>query len=296
MALISASEMLSLQRARGRAAPFLNRYWLVSAGSVVVAILVLGWLLTQIVSPQAAGDALRAVGGLLGALLDLLSTLIVWIAYAAMWILWPLIMALRKALVGGALELPEMGEPQESPFEGLVVEPREIPPGLQDALRVVAGVALAAGIALAFYLADRRRHRREGGVSEQRESILSAGLLRRQWEDWRRRRRKGARARFLSLEGEEEARRSVREAYQGVLARAEAMGLPRLPGETALVHSRNLERSLPAASADLRALADAYQVARYAPAPPTPEQVQAARRAWERLEATLGDNAGAPRA
>jgi len=80
-----------------------------------------------------------------------------------------------------------------------------------------------------------------------------------------------------------------------MLARAEALGLGRSPGETALAHGRNLEHNLPAASADLRALADAYQVARYAPAPPTPEQVQDACRAWERLDATLGDNAGVPR-
>ncbi len=287
LALLSASEMLSLQRARGRAAPFLNRYWLVSAGSMVVAILVAGWLLTQIVSPRAAADVLRAVGGVIGAALDLLGSLIAWLAFAVMWLLWPLIMALRGLLVEGELEVPETGEPQESPFGNIPIEPRALAPGVQDILRVVAVVALVAGIALAFYLADRRRRRRPAEEAERRESILSVGLLRAQWEDWRRRRRREPVAPFLSLEGVEEPRRAVRALYQRMLARVEALGLGRSPGETALAHERTLERNLPAAGADLRALGDAYQVARYAPVPPTQEEVDVARRAWERLDVTL---------
>jgi hypothetical protein len=292
MTLTASSEMLALQRARGRAAPFLNRYWLASAGSVVVAILVAGWLLTQIVSPRAAADVLRAVGGLLGALLDLATAVIVWIIYAVMWVLWPLIMALRGVMVEGELEDPESRVPPESPFGDLPIEPRALAPATQDILRVVVVVALIAGLALAFYLAERRRRRRQVEVSERRESILSPGLLRAQWEDWRRRRRRGAQARFLSLEGEEAPRRAVREVYQRMLARAEALGLGRSPGETALAHERTLERSLPAARADLRVLGNAYQEARYAPAPPAPEQVEAARRAWERLDATFPRPAG----
>lgn len=289
MALTSASEMLTLQRARGRAAPFLNRYWLVSAGSVVVAILVAGWLFTQIVSPRAAADTLRAVGGLLGALLNLVIEGIAWIAYAILWALWPLIMALRDLLFAGALGGAEVAELPESSFNELMIEPRAILPALQDILRVVVALSLLAGLALAFYLAERRRRRRQVEVAERRESILSVGLLRAQWEDWQRRRRRGAPARFLSLEGEEAPRRAVREAYQRMLARAEALGLGRSPGETALAHERHLARNLPAAGDDLRVLADAYQVARYSPAPPTPEQVEAARQAWQRLDAALGD-------
>jgi len=295
MALVSAAEMLSLQRARGRDAPFLNRYWLASAGSVVLATLVAGWLLTQIVSPQAAADVFRAVGGVIGALLDMVSTVIVWIAYAAMWILWPLIMALRDMLGEGELGTPEEGGAPESPFGDVPIEPRAVPPAVQDILRIVAVVAVVAGIALAFYLADRRRRRRQADEAEQRESILSMGLLRAQWQDWRRRRRRGAGARFLSLEGEEEARRAVRALYQRLLTRAEAVGLPRSPGETAIAYGRGLECNLPAAGADLRTLTEAYQVARYAPRPPTPEQVAAAQRAWEHLDAALGDRGGARR-
>ena len=296
LALLSASEMLSLQRARGRAAPFLNRYWLVSAGSVVAAILVAGWLLTQVVSPQAARDALRAVGGVIGAILDAVGTLIAWLAFAILWVIWPLIMALRGLLVEGELlQTPESGEPQESPFGDIPIEPRALSPAMQDILRVAAVVALVAGIALAFYLAERRRRRRPPEQAEQRESILSVGLLRAQWDAWRRRRRRAPAEPFLSLEGVEASRRAVREAYQRMLARVEALGLGRSPGETALAHERTLERNLPAVRADLRALGDAYEVARYAPSPPSPEEVEAARRAWERLDATLGGTPSAPR-
>lgn len=288
LALLSASEMLSLQRARGRAAPFMNRYWLASAGSVVAIILVVGWLLTQAVSPRAAADALRAVGGLLGAILGALGSLIAWLAYAILWLLWPLIAALRGMLVEGEFQVPAPGQPQESPFGEIPIEPRVLAPGVQDLLRAVAVVALVAGIALAFYLAERRRRRSPAEMAEQRESILSVDLLRAQWEAWRRHRRRMPAAPFLSLEGVEEPRRVVRALYQRMLARVEALGLGRSPGETASAHQRALARNLPASGADLRALGDAYQVARYAPAPPSAEEVEAARKAWERLDAALG--------
>ncbi|HHX43739.1 MAG TPA: DUF4129 domain-containing protein [Chloroflexi bacterium] len=294
LALLSAAEMLNLQRARGRAAPYLNRYWLVSAGSVVLAILVFGWLLTQIVSPQAAADALRAVGGVIGVVLDLLSTLIAWVAFALLWLLWPLIMELRELLVAAELPIPAAGQQQESPFGEVPIAPRALAPGVQDALRVVALVALVAGIALAFYLAERRRRRRPPEQVEQRESILSMSLLRAQWEDWRRRRQRKPLAPFLSLEGVEAPRRVVRALYQRMLARVGALGLGRTPGQTALRHVRMLERNLPAVRADLRTLGDAYQVARYASTPPSVEEVEAARRAWERLDVALGAQSTKP--
>ena len=170
-------------------------------------------------------------------------------------------------------------------------EPTEaagISPALLMALRIIGITVLVVGIALLFYMAYRRRKKRNGTrAADERESVLSGDLLTQQLRDFLASlRRKPAISPFVPLRGED-PRLVVRRLYQSMLRRMSTLGHARAPEVTPRAYARRLEDVLPGEDQAVSTLTEAYMVARYAPEPPTPEQVSNANRAWERIAARL---------
>ncbi len=273
-----------------------NRYWLVSALSVVGTLLGLGWAVAALIAPEEVARVLGWLGAALELIAWLVYALLFALIYLLSWILHPFVIALVSlaqplwALL--SLLVPLKPLQMRGVEQALEMWARDLVT-VPDSTRWLGLVGIFVLVMLAFVLGLRGRWiEAEEAVEETRELILSAGLLRDQattlWRRWLRRLRRSAPTRispFLTLEGEPATRRAIRAAYQALLAAARARGYPRQREQTPTEYQRTLERTLPQAQEALSALTDRYVQARYGATLPTPEQADHARRAWEQLQA-----------
>jgi len=280
--------------------PGLDRYWLMSVFSIIGALLGLGLALSAVIAPEAVGQVLGAVWIVIRqAILYLwiiVSLILFPIAYVLALFLQPLLEALtRFGESVGLNELPaltESWEGQESPGEGLGMLD-----SLPDGLQWVALGALIVLIGLAFALALRRLlsgRKPKNGIVETRETILSRELLQKQMADlWRsllgrfRRHQNTPFNPFLSLEGETPTRRVIRAVYQAVLAAAQERGWPRPRSFTPGEYRPDLEIVWPSGQAALGVITEGYVNARYGSNPPSTEQAECVRQAWDVLQTSL---------
>lgn len=79
----------------------------------------------------------------------------------------------------------------------------------------------------------------------------------------------------------------VRYFYASTLRRAAARGVGRRRDQTPREYQARLRGALPETSDDIAELTDAYEVASFAPRPPSPDDARRARRPWERLRRLL---------
>ena len=185
-------------------------------------------------------------------------------------------------------EMPAM-EDAWGQMEGATVG---LPPALLLTLRVLLAAGLIAGIALSYWLAWRRRRRRQrGDASERRELILPQELLLGQLRGlFRRRGKHRAGSPYLPLDDPLDPRQAVRALYQQLLARAKALGRPRPPGVTPSAYEPLLHSLAPETAEPLHTLTEAYLTARYAADPPASAQVAQARAAWGQVEEGWGEH------
>jgi hypothetical protein len=80
---------------------------------------------------------------------------------------------------------------------------------------------------------------------------------------------------------------NIRRIYAALLARCEAVGLPRREAETPFEFLPRLSAQFPQAAADLSALTEAYVAVHYAQIPATNSQVRMMRAVWQRLRRQL---------
>jgi hypothetical protein len=80
---------------------------------------------------------------------------------------------------------------------------------------------------------------------------------------------------------------NIRRIYAALLARCQAIGLPRREAETPFEFLPRLEAQFPQAATDLSALTEAYVAVHYAQIPATNERVHAMRAVWRRLRGQL---------
>lgn len=289
LALLSTGEALTMADALERRRARLSRYWVAAVGSVVLVIMLAGWALGQVLTP----DALSQAWGMLSPVVRLLGRGLMYvltvIAYVVIWILEPLMRLVRAGMEEGATDLLGMQRSLREQLGDFEVAPRTLAPALQTALRVAFLLAICGGIALAFVVARLgRRSSHQGSVSEEREYIWSRKLLRDQLRGLLRRRPKArAGPPFLELPDMEDSRQVIRWLYQRLLALASASGYPRPPGLTPSAYQGVLESLVPGEKLALHSLTSAYLLARYAPQVPTVEQADEARRALVRVEAAL---------
>jgi hypothetical protein len=126
-------------------------------------------------------------------------------------------------------------------------------------------------------------------LDEERESILSAGLLQDQLAKlfqklFGRLRSAAAQNPFLSLADEHDTRRVIRNAYQNFLAAATDLGQARNRSQTPREYQQQLAEELPEAASLLATLTEHYDYARYGVEPPAPEVATAAQQAWAQTQ------------
>jgi hypothetical protein len=134
------------------------------------------------------------------------------------------------------------------------------------------------------------------GVTERRESVFSWRLL---WDQLRALmgglHKRSPVSFFVELDPSGDPRGAIRQIYQDLLARAMALDLPRHKGETPAAYVRRLSWLCPHELSSLQLLTMAYTIARYGAAPPTAEDVRAARDAHARIALALRARAGTSR-
>ncbi len=267
----------------------MDRYWLLT---VIVAILLVFLLalviMNSIEAARAAGQVLTGIlvviAQFIGDVITLILTPFGYLAY--------LLILLIQRLTGGAGEKAAPLKPGAELDPRLsLLQPGEMPPWLDLLLRAGAVIALVViSVWLISNALSRRRGLDENGAAGTRESIGGLGNL---WSDlggflqglWDRlagRARKQIAAVLTRPGADEAAVLSVRQAYARLLRLAARLGTPRPTDRTPLEFLPQLQQALPESGADVAALTDTYNRARYGDAA-LPADLDEARSAWERI-------------
>ncbi|MBL7199838.1 MAG: DUF4129 domain-containing protein [Anaerolineae bacterium] len=268
-----------------------DRYWIVTTFSIVAGVLLLGLLLGQILAPGALIRALSWLKPIWDLLVRIFLFLVFVFAYLFFSLLEPLLAELeqRPPRDLSAFRSP-LSAPEEIELAG--EEAAGIPPLFGTIVQVILILGVIALIAYIFMIAVRSRQERqrlaEDEVLETRETILSMDLLRSQALDLLNSlRRKKPPPMFLEAGLFDDPRRTVREIYQRVLAKAIDLGSPRQTQQTPLTYQTTLQDLCPEARSSLEILTSVYVIARYGAEPPTQEQVRAAQAAFDHIDAVL---------
>jgi hypothetical protein len=268
----------------------LDRYWAVTALSLVFAILILGLLVSQIIAPGTIARALGWLGPVWTLLVRVFLLIVYVIAYLFFGLLEPILLGIQNWSQRGELA-PFQSPVRLEEIEQLAREPRHIPPIFGQILQGILVLAIGVLIVWLFVTAVRRRKRgtlAEDQVIETRETILSPDLVRSQLRAlFNGLRRRGAPSPFVEPGALGDPRRVIRELYQGLLARGVELDVPRTRGQTPHTYQGTLLHLCQDEWGDLETLTRAYEAARYGTRPPTQEQVHAAQAAFTRIDAAL---------
>jgi Domain of unknown function (DUF4129) len=291
LAIASVQSTRQIERRRSEQSFKLSRFWLGMVAAVIGALLLAGLLLAQLFTPGVVGHILAG----LGLVVDLLAHVLLLLVYAITYPLFMLFDLIRRLIgpVGGKAKLPQITPPAAlaDQFKDIQQAPAAVSPGLYLALRIIAGLLVAAVVVIVFALAYRRLHtltlnEGEEEVDETRELILSTGLLKAQLAQLFAGGRDGAHGRpFVIVAGDDPAAQ-VRRTYQALLGWAAAQGLPRQPGVTPAEYAVLLSHARPADADAIAAITRVYLEARYAASPMSPAGAERAALAWQEIMAT----------
>lgn len=262
LALLAALDVLSIQQPFGRRAAGLNRYWLSAVVLALVAIVFLGWLLGQILAPDAVAQFVRWFDPLrrfIGQVLSFALTGIVYVVFLALMAIFRLV---SRWIGQPDPDTAQAMQDAEDLFREAEEGTRSL--SLSPELRLILVLLfLSLGALSLFWLAWRQRRRQIGrdGVVEERQSIGSLDLLLDQLGKLLK--RLPPVEPFLDLSSIVGPRRAIRLLYQHILAAAKSAGHPRAPGQTPSSYENSLSRVLPAQRSDLQTLTEAYLAARY---------------------------------
>lgn len=278
---------------RNAKTPPITRYWVISVLLVVGVLLGIGVGIGLLIAPEQISRLLAMLNGVARLLWSLVSTIILAIAYVLFMIVYYIVEFLRpliERLFGqlqqlDSLLLPPGGE-QEQPQQPISAALAAVP----DSYRWVALVLFLLIVAVVFAFVVRRlRMAQEVESDEVRESILSSDLLQDQlgklWDRlFGRRRRAGEIDPYLSLDGETDTRRTIRQLYQQLLSQAGQRGLARQPAQTPHEYRAKLGSELQTAIDPLARMTERYNHARYAPEPPDSEAARTTQQDWREIE------------
>lgn len=293
IAIASLETTGSMAARRGDEQVRFDRYWFASVGSVIAAMLLAGFIISALVTPQSVAGILRWTTAVLDVLGMALYYVLLVISYVVFLFLEPLLHLAQRALTGSR---QEQSEPMEMPdFEQQLKDiPRgqaTLPDWLTNLLPWLGLVAAILIVAVVFAVALRRLYKtRNDELLETRESILTRSLLQEQLASLSRRLRRQRSQPgdpFLSLDGEEGTRRAIRSAYQSLLAAMRSRGQARRRDQTPSEYGDALARAWPQEEQELDTLTSAYRKARYARQAPSTEEADAARRAWRDVQQTI---------
>lgn len=285
---------LGLGQRRAARAPQATRYWLISVTVVVAGLLGMGVALATVIAPEQVARLMAQVNRALGFVWQLLTWALMAVSYVIFMAVYLIVLLLRP-LIERLMALLQENELFSQLELGEPPDPTEIPEftpeAIPDAYRWIALAVFVLAILVIFALTLRKFRSAPGEIiDEERESILSAGLLQDQlsslWRKWFGR-LAGALPRFFALDGEIETRRTIRAAYQQLLTTAGAAGETRRPGQTPVEYEHQLEGKYIDVAAPLLAMTERYNVARYAPDPPSRAEADEAANAWRQVQDRL---------
>ncbi len=236
VALVAGAEVESTRRVahrRGAQAPGWGR-WARLVGGFALAIVLLSVLVLAVLSP----DALNALVGGIAWIARAVGTVVGYILLAVVWAIFQVAIVLTKifnAIFGdmfGTIQQPQMQMPPPGPLDQLPEKQGETP--VWEYAILLRWVLLSIVVAVVAFLLFRFSRRSGGedlddGVEEQRDSVFSADLARKQLRDLFRRRQREARLPKLDLD---KPPQSVREAMVYLETLAARQGAERLPEET----------------------------------------------------------------
>ncbi|NJN82241.1 MAG: DUF4129 domain-containing protein [Caldilineaceae bacterium] len=293
---VGLDRALGMDRNRPARQASFNRYWLLSVVTVIVVLISLGLLIGALVAPDTlarvldlARTLLGYVGYLIGQVLIVVGYVLFVIAYYIALLLRPLFQRLL-ALLFKERPPEEMQalEPAPTPQASLP-EPVDVP----DSYRWAGLALIVLVILVVFALALRRLRAAESEETDEvRESILTAELLQSQfggllrgWLD--RLRGGGVVSPFLSLDGETDSRRAIRQVYQDLLAATAGQGQPRERSQTPTHFGVELGRRYARHAQALVAITEAYLFARYAPEAPPLSVAEQTQTQWAAMRGDL---------
>ena len=275
----------------------------------VVALVTLAGLAARILPPGWLAAVRAALGWTWQGVAKLLTLLLMPLAYAAGFLLEPVVNWLHETLLKHRQPIPP----------AKTLPPGQIPPGPETAAPwLVTGgkaVLLVALLALFAFAVIRAMYLRtapsDGEVEEVRESVWSwSGLLdslRPRWRTGRLLRALSRRRRPIKALPEERPEARIRQIYARLLALGARLGAPRRTAETpaeyrpvvtsALISGMEpgetaAEELAPAAVADLTSL---YQLARYRGAGLQEADAGRAEAAWEAIQPLITVQEAGPR-
>jgi hypothetical protein len=286
---VAASEMDNTRRMAARrhtAAPGWDR-WARVFGGTAIALLIVTGVGALFLGPGALDLMVDGMRGIW----TVIATVILWVMYAviyAVYYIYRFIAWIINSIFGDVLspvEMPQM-EGVAPPPEEETLLPNE-PGGSEYAtlLRWVAlGIAILVVVIIIFMLARRRSvETDDGDVDEERSSIFSAALARKQLRDLFRRKPKADRPRRLDLARDPD---SVRESMVYLQVLAARQDVPREPFETPRDFSNRLSAEWSGLEEPLRIIRDRYERVRYGE---TDEDHQAAIAAWREIWSSRKD-------
>jgi hypothetical protein len=273
-----------------------NRHWVLTIVGVIAAILLGAIGLTSLISPdtvRAFGESLKpaiiAVGSALVSVLTVIADLVSRLIEPLIPLLRGLLDLLLSFIERLARFLQDLGV--QLNVDGALDSLREFldsPAFLAITRGTLVTVVLIAFVLAVIYALVRSGLLSRRTFEETRESIASRELLLSQIKQLLRRLRPARRTErglYLALTGDE-ARRTIRRAYQDFLEWARLRVRPRALHQTPNQYAERLIHLSPAQQEPLETLTALYLRARYADDELTPADTQTALAALDRLQQT----------
>jgi Domain of unknown function (DUF4129) len=256
----------------------LGKAWAPLLGGASLLVVALGFFVTPLLTTTAAAAFFQILAPLAPVVEFILRLILIPLSYiieAIIEFLIPILSVVIESMRRLPLDLiPQVQEPlQTAANQGTTLFA-----SLWPYIRLLLFLMIVMGAALIVAHALNRQMMR---VEE--EDFIREAAGERERKRAEKMRRPHA-APLLQYEIEAE---NIRRMYAALLARCQAIGLPRREAETPFEFLPRLKGHFPQAASDLSALTEAYVAVHYAQTPATGAQVRAMRSVWRRLRGQL---------
>jgi hypothetical protein len=274
------------QQYGGSQSPF-SLGWLATLVTASSVVLLMAAGLTSLLSGETLG---RILGPILRALQVLMFALVLALAWAAQFVIEPLLALFQRYEIGRSLQeaLDQLNFPQ--PFEGesQASEPIFTPEQLAT-LRVTVAIVGASLLLLIVAISLYRLRLRSGRPSdEKRESVWDGVHLRSNLDELLergRRRLDGVTdALMRSRLGQMLAALTIRRIYAHMASLAAERGYPRAIDETPYDYLPALHKAFPESRQEATQITESYVAVHYGELPEQEEELYAVRSAWRRIQ------------
>jgi hypothetical protein len=274
------------QQYGGRQSPF-SLGWLATLVTASSIVLLMAVGLTSLLAGDTLGRILRPI---LRILQVLAFAVVVALAWAAQFLIEPLLALLRRYEVGRALQEAFDRIEFPAPFDGESQPGEPVFTAEQlETLRVTVAIVGASLLLLIVAVSLYRLRARSGGPSdEKRESVWDGVHLRSSLDGLLRRGRRGlggvTEALMHSRLGQMFAALTIRRIYAHMASLAAKQGYPRAIDETPYDYLPTLHKAFPESSREVTRITESYVAVHYGELPEKEEELSEVRSAWQRIQ------------